>query len=136
MGFDVFGPTRHVRASNIDDGGDSPYDVFELARAYGLICPQLERLGQRFYDSTLVRFAGGGVHALCDELTRLRDAYRAKREHELVEERHVRARDPAIRRSILEQVLQADVIYRVLEEFRLLCEEAIMAEADVRCEGD
>ena len=136
MGFDVFGPKRHVRASNVDDGSESRYDILAMPRAYGLICPQLEALGQRFYESTLIRFASGNVHALRDELIQLRDAYRARREPELVEERHVRARDPEIRRAILEQVLQEDTLYRVLEEFRLLCEEAIMAEADVRCEGD
>ena len=136
MGFDVFGPTRHVRASNVDDGSEQQYDVLAMPRAYGLTCPHLEKLRQRFYDSTSVRFAGGEVHALREELIQLQAAYRSRREPQLIEERRIRARDPEIRRAVLEQVLQEDTVYRVLEEFRLLCDEAIMAAADVRCEGD
>lgn len=136
MGFDVVGPARQVRASNIDDEGQPPYDVLAMPRAYGLTCPQLEKLNQRFYDSTSVRFAGGEVHRLRDELIRLRDAYQARRVPELIEERRVRARNPDIRRAILAQLLQEDTVYRVLEEFRRLCEEAIAAGVDVRCIGD
>jgi hypothetical protein len=127
---------RHVRASNIDDGGQPQYDVLAMPRAYGLTCPQLEKLNQRFYDSTSVRFTGGEVHKLRDELVQLRDAYLAQRVPELIKERRVRARDPDIRRAILMQVLQEDTVYHVLEEFRLLCEEAIAACVDVQCIGD
>lgn len=136
MGFDVFGPTRHVRASNVDDGSEPRYDILAMPREHSLICPQLEKLNQRFYDSTSIRVAGGNVLALRDELIQLRDTYRARREPELIEERRVRARDPDVRHAIGEQLLQDDTVYRVLEEFRLLCEEAIMAGMDVRCEGD
>jgi hypothetical protein len=136
MGFEVVGLARHVRASNIDDGDNPKYDVLAMPRAYGLTCPQLEKLNQRFYDSTSIRVAGGEVHRLRDELIQLRDAYRARRVPELIKERRVRARDPDIRQAIVEQVLLEDTVYRVLEEFRLLCEEAIAAEVDVRCLGD
>jgi hypothetical protein len=136
MGFDVFGPARHVRVSNVDDGQEPRCDVLALPPVYGLSCPQLARLHQRFYESTVLRFAAGEVHALRDELIELREAYRARREPELIKERGVRPRDPAVRHAILEQLLQADVVCRVLEDFRLLCDEAIAAQADVRCEGD
>jgi hypothetical protein len=136
MGFDVFGPTRHVLASNTDDGRKPQYDILTMPDAFGLNCPQLEKLNQRFYDSTILRFSGGEVHGLRDELVRLLDAYRARRAPELIEERHVRARDSRVRAAIVERMLQEDPTYRVLDEFRLLCEEAIAAKADVRCEGD
>jgi hypothetical protein len=136
MGFDVFGPTRQVRASTIDDGSGPIYDVLALPGTYGLRCPQIESLDQRFYDSTTVRFAPGHVHALRDELIELARAYRARREPELIRERRIRANDPEVRRAIVERIMREDVVYRVLEEFRLLCEEAIAAEADVQCHGD
>jgi hypothetical protein len=136
MGFDVFGPTRRVRASNIDDGEESQYDILTMPSSYGLTCPQLEKLNQRFYESTPVRIDGEAVHRLRDELIRLRDTYRARRESELIKERRIRACDPDIRDAILEQVLQEDTVYRILEEFRLLCEEAIAARVDVQCFGD
>ena len=75
MGFNVAGPTRHVRASNVDDGDEPRYDILTMPRAYGLNCPQLEKLNQRFYDSTTLRFADGHVSALRDELVRLGQAY-------------------------------------------------------------
>src|SRR5687768_10375722 len=106
MGFCVIGPTRHVVASTVDDGGERPYDVLALPRVYGLNCPQIEKLHQRFYDSTTVRFAAGEVHALRDEVARLGQAYRALREPELIRERHVHASDPDVRREIMDRVLQ------------------------------
>jgi hypothetical protein len=136
MGFDVFGPTRHVRASTIDDGGESPYDLLELPGTYGLRCPQIERLHQRFYASTTVSFANGEVLALRDEVVRLTQEYRERREPELIRERHVQAKDPDVRREILERCLKLDTVYAVLQEFQLLCEEAIAAKADVQCNGD
>ena len=136
MGFDVFGPTRHVRASNVDDGAEPRYDLLALPQELGLRCPQLLRLHQRFYESTAVSFARREVHALAAELIAVRDAYRARREPQLIAHHRVRPRDPAIRHAILERLLQQDDVYRALEDFRLLCEEAIAAGADVRCEGD
>jgi hypothetical protein len=136
MGFDVFGPERHVRASNVDDGEEPRYDILTMPRAYGLHCPQLQHLAERFYDSTIMRFADGQVHALRNELVELQQAYRAQLEPEFARQRGVRAQDLRVRTAIMEQVLQQDPVYRVLEEFRLLCEEALAAEADVRCEGD
>ena len=135
MGFDVYGPTRRVQAADVDRA-DGQYDLLAMPAEYGLRCPQLENLSRRFYDSTVLRFADGAVHALRDELVRLRDTYRAKREPELIAERRIRARDPEIRRAAAERVLEEDRVYRTLEEFRLLCDEALAAEADVRCEGD
>lgn len=35
MGFDIFGPTRHVRGSNIDDGDEPRYDVLAMVH-FGL----------------------------------------------------------------------------------------------------
>jgi hypothetical protein len=136
MGFDVFGPTLHVRASTVDDGDGTPYDILTLPGAYGLHSPQIASLHRRFYESTTVRFAAGHVHALRDELIRLGQAYRTRREPELTRQHRVHANDPDVRRTILERILREDAVYRVLEEFRLLCEEAIAAEADVQCNGD
>ena len=136
MGFDVFGPTRHVRASTIDDGSGPLYDILALPGAYGLRCPQIEKLHERFYDSTTVGFAAGRVHALREELIQLVQAYRARREPVLIAERKVSANDPEVRRAIVERILREDAVYRVLEEFRLLCDEAIAAESDVQCRGD
>jgi hypothetical protein len=136
MSFDIFGPTRHVRASTVDDGGDAPYDLLALPRALGLKCPQLERLHQRFYDTTQLEFAAGEVLALRDEVDQLQQTYRQHLEPQLMRVRGVRARDPAVRERILDRVLQNDPAYAALEELRQLCEEAVLAEADVRCFGD
>lgn len=136
MGFDVTGPTRRVRASNIDDGNAPRYDILAMPREYGLNCPQLEKLHQRFYDSTTIRFAEGHVNALRDELVRLIQAYRERREPELILEHGVRARRPDVRHAIVEKILQEDTLYRTLEQFRTLCDEAIAAEADLQCDGD
>jgi hypothetical protein len=51
-------------------------------------------------------------------------------------ERSVRASDPAVVRSILDQLLQHDATYQAIEEFRLVCEEAIAEQVDVQCDGD
>ena len=136
MGFDVYGPTRHVRASNVDDGCQPAYDVPSLPEALGLSCPHLEKLNRRFYDSTTLRFLAGEVHGLRDELLRLQQAYRERREAELIREHRVRAQDGAVRAAILDQLLARDPTFSALEEFRLLCAEAISARTDVRCEGD
>lgn len=136
MGFDVFGPTRHVRASNIDDGEEPRYDVLAMPREYGLVCPQLEKLSGRFYDLTTLRFAEGHVNALQAELVQVQQVYRTRRESELITQRGIHARNPRVRQAIIDRVLQEDSVYRTLEELRLLCEEAIAAEANVRCVGD
>lgn len=91
MGFDVIGPTRHVRASNIDDGDESPYDILSMPREHGLDCPLVERLNERFYESTTLVFAHGDVSALREELVRLASVYRTRRGQELVAEHRVRA---------------------------------------------
>ena len=136
MGFDVFGPTRHVRASTTDDRGVDAYDLFTLANRLGLKCPQLERLNERFYETTVLKFAFGEVAVLRDELESLQQAYRQHLEPILMRERGVRAGNPEVRAAIMERVLQEDAAYAALVEFRVLCEEAIAAQADVRCEGD
>lgn len=137
VAFVVFGPSRHVIASNTQDDGAGPwYDITALPKVLGLSCPQLDKLYHRFYDSTTLRFSHREVQNLRDEVVRLQKAYRARREPELIIERRVRARDPAVRAAIIERVLLEDTLYRVLEELRLLCEEAVDAGADVRCEGD
>ena len=136
MGFDVYGPARKVCASNIDDGAEPSYDLLAMPADYGLRCPELENLSRRFYATTTVCHAGGHVQALRDELVGLRDAYRARREPELIRERHVQARDSEVRRAILERLLEEDTVYHALDEFCLLCDEAIAAEADLRCVGD
>lgn len=135
MGFDVFGAGRHVRVSNLD-GGEPRYDILAMPSEFGLSCPQLAKLHQRFYHTTLICFGNGDVDGLRDELIQLRDAYRAKREPELIKEHGIHARDPHVRRAILEQVFQHDAISRVIDQFRLLCDESIAAEVDVRCVGD
>lgn len=136
MGFDVFGPTRHVRASNLDDGESTPYDLFTMPAQFGLRCPHLEMLGSRFYETTVLHNADGAVQALRDELGQLAEAYSVHREPQLITERGVRSRDPGVRRAILDRLLQDDVVYRVITEFKLLCEEAIRGNREVRCEGD
>lgn len=71
-----------------------------------------------------------------DELARLQQAYRARREPELMMQHGVRARSLSVRSAIAEKLLHQDPTFRALDEFRLLCDEAIAAGADVRCEGD
>lgn len=136
MGFDIIGPTRHVRASNIDDGEEPRYDILSMPREYGLNCPQIEKLNQRFYESTTLAFERGDVSAFRDELAQLARAHRTRRETELKSEHRVRAKDPGVRAQIVEGLLQQDATYHVIEELRMLCEEAIVAEADVQCIGD
>ena len=136
MGFDVIGPTRRGKASNVDDGSPPFYDVFYLAKQLNVSGPLLRRLNERLYASTTVSYADGSVSALRDELAALRAAYRLRREPELARERGVRACNPAVRRSILETVFQTDVVDRVLSELLLLCDEALALRQDVQCEGD
>ena len=135
MGFDVFGPSRHVCVSNVDGPGPL-YDIFSLPKILGVGCPRLEDLNRRYYDSTTLRFDRGKIHGVRDELVRLQQAYRKRREPELMLEHGVRARSIAIRAAIAEKLLHQDPTFHALDEFRLLCEEAIAAGADVRCEGD
>jgi hypothetical protein len=125
-----------MKASNTDDGSASPYDILNLPDVLGLKFPLLKKLNDRFYDSTILRFASGDVESLRDELGELLIAYRARRERELIEEHHVHAIDPSVRSDIVARLLDQDVTFRALGEFLLLCEEAIAAKADVRCEGD
>lgn len=136
MGFDIFGPSRHVIASNIEDGSGPRYDILALPKLLGLSCPQCDRLHDRFYDDTTLRFSYHEVHHFRDEIVRLQKTYRARREPELILERGVRARNHAVRAEIVERVLLEDPVYRALGQVRLLCDEAIAAGADVRCQGD
>src|SRR6187551_2637797 len=110
MGVDVFGPARHVKASNVDDGEEPRYDILTMPRDYGLHCPQLQHLAERCYDSTTIRFAAGQVHALRNEIVELQQAYRVQLEPELARQRDVRAQDLQVRRAIVEQLLQQDPI--------------------------
>ncbi len=136
MGFAVRGPTRRCCASNVDDGIQPAYDLLALARDLGIACQQLNMLHDRFYESTTVRYATGAVAALHAEVLQLRDAYRKVREPQLMRERNVRASDPTVQRLTLDRLLQEDTTYQAVEEFRLVCEEAIVAKADVQCDGD
>jgi len=136
VGFGVRGPTRRCCASNIDDGVHAPYDLLALPGELGVNCPKLEMLHHRFNESTTISYAFGAVVALHSDILRLRNAYQKVREPELMRERSVRASDPAVVRSILDQLLQKDATYQAIEEFRLVCEEAISEQADVQCDGD
>lgn len=134
MGFDVYGPNRHVCVSNVDF---SPtYDIFPMPEQLGLQCPQLEKLNQRYYEDTVLDNNDGSIEALRDELIRLRKAYRAQQEPALILERKVRAKDPAMRRAVLDRLLDDDPVFRAIEEFRQLCDEAIAAEVPIQCVGD
>lgn len=145
MGFDVHGPSRHVCVSNVDGlevcvsnvAGQEPlFDIFSLPRILRVDCPRLDDLNRRYYASTTLRFDRGQIHWVRDELARLQQAYRVRREHELMRKHGVRARSIAIRSAIAEKLVHQDPAFHALEEFRLLCEEAIAAGVDVRCEGD
>ncbi len=136
MGFDVLGPSGRVCASNFDDGVAPSYDVFSMPEQFGLRCPQLENLRQRFYQTTVLHNDDGSVGALRDELVELRDAYRAQREPELVLERKIRVQDPTMRQAVLDRLLHDDPLYRVIDDFRRLCDEAVAAAVPLQCIGD
>lgn len=136
MGFIVHGPSKWCCASNIDDGAGATYDIFALARELGVPSPQLNRLSDRFYESTTIPYDTGAVAALHSEVLTLRDAYRNAREPQRLFERRVRATDPPTRERILERVIQSDPTYAALEELREVIEEAITAASDLRCVGD
>ena len=107
MSFDVFGPTRHVRASTIDDGGGPAYDLLALPQTLALKCPVLHRLHQRFYETTQVEFVTGDVTALRDELELLQRTYRQHLEPRLIRQRGVRARDPQVQDAIIGKLCKA-----------------------------
>ena len=134
MGFDVFGPSGRVCASNPDVA--PLYDIFSMPAQFGLRCPQLEKLNRRFYETTILDNNDGTIEALRGELVELRDAYRGHLEPNLVRERHIRVKDPAMRRAVLDRVLNDDVVFRVLEDLVRLCDEAIATEVPLRCIGD
>ena len=136
MGFDVHGPTRHICAANLDDGSRPRYDLLYLPRDFSLRCPQLERLSDRFYASTRLSYAGGEVEMLRDELVRLSAAYRQRRGEQLARERRITAKDPVLRQAAIDRLLAADPVFTALSDFLRLCDEALAAAADLRCEGD
>lgn len=118
------------------DGPGPLFDVLALPAAYGLHCPQLNKLHERFYDTTLIAAGSGELRALHDELILLRDAYRKRREPELVRDRGVRSQDANVRRPILDRLLKDDPTYRAIDSFTTLCVDALASGADLRCEGD
>jgi hypothetical protein len=134
MGFDVFGASGHVCASSVDTV--PRYDIFSMPAHFGLRCPQLERLNQRFYETTILDNDDGSIEALQGELTKLRDAYREQLEPTLIRARDVRVTDPVLRREVLDRVLNDDVVFRVLTDFVRLCDEAVVAGLPIRCVGD
>lgn len=134
MGFDVFGPSGRVCASNIDFA--PKYDIFSMPAQFGLRCPQLEKLNRRFYATTILDNNDGSIDALREELIALREAYRARREPDLILERKIRVKNPVMRRAVLDRILDDDIVFRVIEDFRRLCDEAVAAAVPLRCIGD
>jgi hypothetical protein len=134
MGFDVFGGSGHVCASNLDSVPS--YDIFSMPARFRLRCPQLEKLNQRFYETTILDNDDGSIEALRDELAALRDAYREQLGPTLIRERDIRVKDPVLRRAVLDRVLNDDVVFRVLTDFVRLCDETIAAALPLRCIGD
>jgi len=136
MGFDIIGPAGRVCASNVDDGVSPSYDIFSMPEQFCLRCPQLENLRLRFYATTVLHNDDGSVEALRDELKMVRDAYRAQREPDLVLARKIRVQDPAMRRAVLDRILNDDAVFRALDDFVRICDEAIAAAVPLQCVGD
>jgi hypothetical protein len=134
MGFDVLGASGRVCASNVDF--PPVYDIFSMPARFGLRCPQLEKLNQRYYETTTLDNDDGSIEALRGELVTVRNAYREQLEPTLIREREIRVKDPVLRREVLDRVLHDDVVFRVLTDFVRLCDEAVVAGLPIRCVGD
>jgi len=127
MGMDVFGPSMHVCIEDVDGG------LLDLAqKSSGFPC--LGNLSQRYYDSFTV--PPSAVSILRDELIRLEEIYRETRSAQLAKQKKIRASDAEVFRSIVDTLLNRDLLYQQIVTFKSLCDEAIAEGQSIRCEGD
>lgn len=124
MAFDICGPTTRCAI------GPGEEEIFSLPARFGLPCPTLARLSQRFYADTVLR--GGEVAQLQREIAGLQDAYM----EELMQRKAVTATDPSVRARIRSELAHQDRLCRLLDAIREVCEEALSAGGQVRCAGD
>jgi hypothetical protein len=119
---------------------DGPRDEEILLRwtdRLGIYMPCCEQLMQRWaatYREVLV--APSAVPEVRGELDRLRAAVEARRTDELIVERQIRARDPAVRTALVQPLLDRDPDTARLREIVAACDAAIAAGQPILWGGE
>jgi hypothetical protein len=129
MALDVYGPTRHAA---IDDDGEPI--VARLPGELGVIAPQCDRIWAQFYAGP--HLGAADVALWRAELVSIRAAWERRRRAELIAERQITARDPAVAERILGPMLASDRILVICDELIAVCDDALNAGAGLRLMSD
>jgi hypothetical protein len=108
--------------------------LFQLLRLLGVDCPVCSRIWDQFYADPVVTAAE--VEQFRNEISKLRDGHAERRRQSVQRERKVRAKDPVVLRSILDQLILDDPLLWKLDQILALCDEAFSAGAALTGSSD
>ncbi len=127
MAFDIRGPNSTVRIEDLDE------PILELPERLDIPCPQFARISDQFDQS--FEIGGAELRQLADELFRLLDAFRARKESQLESLGMVTADDPIVRASVFDGIVRRNPVHIKLEALMACCKQAVSAGESIRCRG-
>ncbi|WP_124328524.1 hypothetical protein [Desulfonema ishimotonii] len=128
MAFDIYGPETHLA----DDSCD--YEMLEFASSLNKKLPFLEKLLNKFYNSTEVKIQE--ISLLKCELEFVRKKYQEKIIPIIIKEKRIYSKNRKIYKHIIAQLLMKDRMYNYLSDFINICDEADEKNTTIRCIGD
>ena len=123
---------NHPIAIDLDDNVEA---VLLLMKTYSIAAPQSQSILERYYDDPHLNYSSD-ITTWRDELIQLQSAYTQAQQIKLQRERNVHAKDPEIRKSILNGFLQEDTILKQIKELIAVCDNALAKKQTLKLWSD
>ena len=123
---------NHPIAIELDDNVEA---VLFLMKTYSIAAPQSQSILERYYDDPHLNYSSD-ITTWRDELIQLQSAYTQAQQIKLQRERNVHAKDPEIRKSILNGFLQEDTILKQIKELIAVCDNALAKKQTLKLWSD
>lgn len=123
---------NHPIAIELDDNVEA---VLFLMKTYCVAAPRSQSILERYYDDPHLNYSSD-ITAWKDELIQLQSAYTQAQKIKLQRERNVHAKDPEIRKSILNGFLQEDTILKQIKELIAVCNNALAKKQTLKLWSD
>lgn len=123
--------SRHctVALDDLEEGS-----LFELTRELGVDANELHKIEDNYYGS--YSMGAAQIEQLQNEVTELRQHYRARAAQRLVKQKKIHAKDPAVRERIVAQMLVDDPWLRKFDAIIDACQDALATDRVLVSVGD
>ncbi len=123
---------NHPITIELDDNVEA---ILFLMKTYSIAAPKSQSILERYYDDPHLNYSSD-ITAWKDELIQLQSAYTQAQQIKLQRERNVHAKNPEIRKSILDGFLQEDTILKQIKELITVCDNALTKKQTLKLWSD